>query len=346
MEPSSWQVLLAGLALVLASAFLAAAEIAVLSLGRHRLQELAQAGRAPARLLLRLLDHPASMLSALLVAVTTLNYLAAALGAAWLMVRLGPGWGIALAALGVGLFLLLVADMIPSTWAAANPARLALLAAYPLRALTWLLYPVAVVLVGLANGIVRLLAPRREPEPEGLSEQQIRSLVALEAEQGGLEEEERAMIHSIFDFEEKLVREIMVARPDIVAVPADRPLREAAAACIEHRFSRLPVYEGNLDHVIGVVNAKDLLGRLESGGEQPVREVMRPAYVVPATKGVGELLAELRGRKQPLAVVVDERGATAGLVTIEDILEQVVGEIYDEYDVGQPSPDPRQEAGR
>jgi CBS domain containing-hemolysin-like protein len=166
--------------------------------------------------------------------------------------------------------------------------------------------------------------------------EEVMTIVEMETERGVLEQEERELIHSIFEFSDTVVREIMRPRIDIVAVSETTTISNAIDLCVTHHFSRLPVYQGNLDHIIGLVHAKDLLpNQIRSELDVPVRTVTRSATFVPETKRISELLRELRETKQTLAVVLDEYGGTAGLVTVEDLLEEIVGEIYDEYDVVQ-----------
>src|SRR5262249_4242719 len=151
---------------------------------------------------------------------------------------------------------------------------------------------------------------------------------------GVIEEEEREMIHSIFEFGDTVVREVMRPRVDIIAVPADATVNRAIGLMSEHGHSRLPVYEGSIDHIIGVVYMRDLVPVLRSGKlDIPVAEVKRPAFFVPETKKVDGLFKEMQQRKVSMAIVLDEFGGTAGLVTVEDLLEEIVGEIQDEYDL-------------
>ena len=159
----------------------------------------------------------------------------------------------------------------------------------------------------------------------------------LQAETGGLEAEEKVMIHSIFEFGDKVAREVMVPRTDIIAVPETATVWEAARATTDHRLSRLPVYHHDLDNIVGLVYVKDLLPLLaDAGRDQPVSAVMKPPFRVPETRKLDDLLTDFRRQQRTVAIVLDEYGGTAGLVTLEDLLEEVVGEISDEYDVIRP----------
>lgn len=166
-----------------------------------------------------------------------------------------------------------------------------------------------------------------------ITEEEIKTLVDAGSEEGVIEDEEKEMIYSVLQFNDKVVRELMVPRIDIVGLSAETSLEGALQVAVAEGHSRIPVYEGTIDHIIGVLYAKDLLTRLDEANRQrPVREIMRPAYFVPESKRASELLEELQRQKVHMAIVIDEYGGTAGLITIEDLLEEIVGEIQDEYD--------------
>ena len=166
-------------------------------------------------------------------------------------------------------------------------------------------------------------------------------LAEVASEEGEIEDEEKDLIHSIFEFGDTLVREVMVPRPDMVCVPVDSGLRNVLDVILRHGYSRIPVYRGELDEIVGVVYAKDVLRHLHAGKENvPLDSIMREAYFVPETKKLSELLREMQQRRVHIALVTDEYGSVAGLVTIEDLLEEIVGEIADEYDREEPQLEP------
>jgi CBS domain containing-hemolysin-like protein len=337
MTPDDWR-LLGTLAILLGlSAFFSACEIGLLSAGKYRLRQLAEDGSWTGRLVVGLRERPAVMLTAILITITGLNYISEAIATSWLVQenRLGPHWGPIVAIASLTVIVLIFSEATPITYAAANPARVARVAAAPVWLLTRALWvPVRVITV-LAGALVRLTGGVTRPRAaEVVTEQELRTIVEMEAERGGIEPEEKEMIHSIFEFGDKVAREIMVPRPDMVLVERSAAMHQAAQLAIQHRLSRLPVYDGDPDHIVGVIHAKSLLPYLHARQtEVPVARAMRPPAFIPETKRVSELLEEFRKQKQTLAIVVDEYGGTAGLVTIEDLLEEIVGEIYDEYDV-------------
>jgi CBS domain containing-hemolysin-like protein len=230
-----------------------------------------------------------------------------------------------------------LAEVVPITYAAANAERVARAVARPVGAANWLLFLPSRALGFLAERLANLLGGKPHPESP-VTEGEIRAIVDLQTAAGGLEEEEKVMIHSIFEFGDTVAREVMVPRTQMVALPDTATIREAAAASTEHRLSRLPVYRRDLDDIVGVVYAKDLLPRLVAGKrEEAVTSVMKPPFIVPETRKLSDLLTDFRRLRKTVAIIVDEYGGAAGLVTREDLLEEVVGDIWDEYDVVRPA---------
>ncbi len=319
------------------AAFFSLAEVALPRANRQRLRQLSEQGHRAARVALRLLEAPARLVSSLR-AGHVLSSVAAAAVLAWEMGARWGGWGVVLA-LAVAGTVLLAGEALPRSLAARAPDRAALWCALPARACSWLLAPVVAFsgliarVLGWPVGLrVRWDAPLAHEEDFGW-------LARMGEANGELEEGEREMIHSIFEFGETLVREIMVPRVDVVAVRHDARLPEIVDLVLEEGHSRIPVYKDTIDHVVGVVYVKDLFRYLRDGQVHVTAgEVARPAYYVPETKKVDELFQEMRQKKVHLAIVVDEYGGTAGLVTIEDVLEEIVGEIRDEYDVEEREP--------
>jgi len=319
--------------LLMTSALFSAAEISFYAMGRRSGQRLG-AGRA-ALLMQKLLARPARTLGVVLVTITALNYSAEAVAASWVITRFGlPVWT---AIVGMAVLVLIFAETVPISYAAANPRRVARVAVWPVWTASGLLLLPARAVELIADRLAGVLGGRPRPEPP-VTEGEIRAIVDLQAETGGLEEEEKVMIHQIFEFGDTVAREVMVPRTDMVAIAETATAGEASAASTEHRISRLPVYQGDLDTIIGMIYVKDVLPLLASGkGDTPVTVAMRQPLRVPETKKLSDLLAEFQRRRRTMAIVVDEYGGTSGLVTLEDILEEVVGDIYDEYDVVEPT---------
>lgn len=231
-------------------------------------------------------------------------------------------------AIVLGLFL-------PRAIASRHPSGTLSVLAWPIRILTVLLGPVVAVLFGLTRVLSRPFGA--SPEAAALvTEEELKALVETGQEQGVIPEGERELIHSIFEFGEKVVHEVMVPRTDIVAVDVDTPLREVMDLVMRTGHSRIPVYQQNPDDIVGILYVKDVFREIAKGRfDAPLRDLLRPAHFVPETKKVAELLREMQRQKVHLAIVVDEYGGTSGLVTIEDIVEQIVGEIRDEFEVAE-----------
>jgi len=309
--------------LILLSAFFSLAEVALLAVSSKRLRELAEAkGSLRASIALRLVEHPSRLASTLMVGSTMAQLAAAVVAARMAIEGLGFGRGEVVAFLAVTVGILLAAEILPRVIGARHREACALWCAVPAYLWTKLLAPVGSLLARLPL------------DRAGITQEELRMLVEAGEANGALEAGEREMISSIFEFRETIVREIMVPRVDIRAVPARAKLMEIVDLLLREGHSRYPVYRETVDQVVGVVYVKDLFRYIREGRmEITAEEIMRPAYFVPETKKVDELFREMRQNHVHLAIVVDEYGGTAGLVTIEDVLEEIVGEIRDEYDV-------------
>ena len=318
--------------LLLTSGLFSAAEISLMALGRRRAK---RAAGLAGKMVQKLLARPATTLGALLITITAVNYSAEAIAANWVITGLGlPVW-VAIVAMSV--LVLVFAEMVPISYAAANPERVAGAVMAPVWLATTVLSVPARAIGFVAEVLAQLLGggPAKEAP---ITEGEIRAIVDLQAETGGLEQEEKVMIHQIFEFGDKAAREVMVPRTDMVAIPARATVAEAGRAATEHHISRLPVYGESLDDIIGMVHAKDVIPLLVRGeGESAVTQVMTEPLRVPETKKLSDLIIEFRRKRRTMAIVLDEYGGTAGLVTLEDLLEEVVGDIYDEYDVVRPA---------
>jgi CBS domain containing-hemolysin-like protein len=327
--------------LLLVAAFAAMAETAISRIGRVKALHLVQerGGRGPARLL-KIVEDPAPFLNVVLF-VTLLAHISGTTLATGLALReLGDG-AEAIAA-GIMTFLIFVfAEVVPKTYTVQRTETAALLAARPVFFFGRLLYPVAKVLILVANGLMVLLPGHGLPKGPFVTEDEIRHMVDVAEEEEEIEGDERELIHSVFEFGDTVVREVMVPRPDMVVIRADATLDEALGTIIEAGYSRVPIYEGDTDNIIGVLYAKDLLKRIhEKKGDAKVSSLGRAPLFVPEQKKVAELLREMQEQHVHMAIVVDEYGGTAGLVTIEDLIEEIVGEIVDEYDQEEPLVEP------
>jgi CBS domain containing-hemolysin-like protein len=325
--------LLAIVVLIGLSALFSASEAALLAMSRLRL--LQRTNDSVSKSLSRLLDDRNRYLTTMLVG-NTIVLLAADSIATWLAIQIGVFNPVLVATIVMAVFVLVFAEILPKLVAVQDPLRWAPRLAWFLHGMATLLQPVTWALVGMASGIIRIFGGDPKAQGPYVTEDDIRALVNAGEEHGVIEEEEKEMIHSIFELGDTAVSEVMTPRIDMVCADADEPVPAGVELAIKEGYSKLPVYEGNIDHIIGVVHDRELLVAITRGEtNKPLRSLMRPIKAIPETKKVDELIREMQAEKVSVAIVVDEYGGTAGLVTMEDLLEEIVGEIMDEYDVGE-----------
>jgi len=336
--------------LTLLEGFFVAAEIALVSIRRSRVEQLVDEGRPGARRVQKLLSEPSRFLAVSQLGLTVIGFLASAFAAVSLtdgIVTVLEGFGMAHAtATGVSLitvtillalFTIVFAELVPKTLALAHPERFALTLSAPLDVLGRILAPLVALLTGITRAVTRMLGASVNTEAQ-ITAEELRLIVERGGEQGILEAEEEQMINAVIELGGRRIHEVMVPRIAIAALPASSSFDAAIDRIIEEGHSRVPVYESSVDEVVGILYAKDLLPFLKSTVEQPpdLRVLLRTPVFVPESMSIDDLLHEFQRRKVHIAIVLDEYGGTAGLVTIEDLLEEIVGEIQDEYDEEEP----------
>src|SRR5881296_4689921 len=317
--------------LIVCSAILTGAEAAYFSLGRARLRQVTSKGEASGASK-PLIERPHELLVTLLVGITVINIGAAAIAATIADSLFGPSWGVFVEMVVLIFVLTTFGEVLPMTLAVKYPERFLAFAGRPVAWLGVLLAPVRAALAGLTALTVGLIG-RERVEQAMLSEEELRTLVDVGASEGVVEREEREMIHKVFELEDTLVRSVMVPRTDMFCLDVETPPAEILPAVREQLHSRVPVFEGTIDVIVGVLYTKDLLPYVR--GLPPdfdLRARLHPPYFVPESKRADALLQEFQAKKLHIAIVVDEYGGTAGLVALEDLLEELVGEIADEYD--------------
>ena len=352
MEGSSGTPVVIGLgavlALVLLNGFFVAAEFALVGARRTRLEELAQNGDRRALLAIRVVRTLPRYIGATQIGITLCSLALGWLGEPALarilrdaLMKLPPSLGpvptLTLATpLAFGLItfiLILLGELLPKALALVHPETLSGWVAAPLIGFAWVVSPAITVLNGTANWVLRHIGVRPLDERSRMhSPEEIRMLVEQSQEGGSLEKEDARLLAGVFEFSEKTAREVMTPRTQMTALAADLTVEEAADVVARARRSRYPVYAVSLDEISGVVHAKDILTALRAQPGARVAEIMRPPLFVPGTREVEDVLADMKRLKVHLAIVLDEYGGTAGLVTMEDLLEEIVGDIFDEYD--------------
>jgi CBS domain containing-hemolysin-like protein len=327
-------------ALTAIAAFLAAAETSLTRMSRARATYLEEEGRRGARQLLALVEQPARFLNLVLLLVLVVQFFATALFTSVMSRLVGGGLGVAIAATVMTVLTFIFAEVAPKTYAVQQTDRAALAVAPFVYVLTRLpvLGPLTRLLIGIGNVVTPGKGLKSGPF---VSEDEIKAMVDEAERDDVIEEEEREMIHSIFEFGDTILREVMVPRPDMVGVPVTTSLQEVLELMLRTGYSRIPVYQGDIDDVVGLAYAKDVLRRLHDGqADKPLADILRPAPFMPESMRAAECLREMRRRKGHMVIVIDEYGGTAGLVTLEDLLEEIVGEIADEYDLDEPNVEP------
>jgi magnesium and cobalt exporter, CNNM family len=330
--------------------FFVAAEIALVSVRRSRIDQLVEEGRPSARRVRNLIDDPGRFLAVSQIGLTMIGFFASAFAAVSLVdgfQRLLEGFGmdartsggIALVVVTIilALFTIVFAELIPKSIALASPERFALILAAPIDVIARILGPIVWLMSGITRWVTRSIGVDTNQDA-AISADELRLIVERGGEQGVLEAEEEQMINAVIELGDRRVHAVMVPRVAIASVHDDATLEEAIDLVVDVGHSRIPVYRDSIDEIVGILYAKDLLPYLKTDAETPppLRTLLRPPVLVPESMTVDDLLHEFQRRKVHIAVVLDEYGGTAGLVTIEDLLEEIVGEIQDEYDVEEP----------
>jgi CBS domain containing-hemolysin-like protein len=343
--------LVAVVLIILANGFFVAAEYALVTVRRTRIQEMLDQGSKGARRVADLQQNPARFISAIQLGVTLSSLALGAIGEPVVsrlletpLDWLPAGWhgGIALTVSAILAFTILsffhvvMGEIVPKSYTLQHAERVSLVVATPINLFYAVFRPFIWALIAASSMVLRWLGLPPEARRTAVhSEEELKMLVNASREQGVLEEEEQTMLHKVFAFADKDAVDVMVPRPDVVALPLDMPVTELLRLMLQHPYTRYPVYEDELDNIAGVLHVRDLFGALHDRGIDgvDVRSLLRAAIVVPETKRLDELLAEFRATSNHMAIVVDEYGSVAGLATLEDLLEEIVGEIGDEFDV-------------
>ncbi len=331
-------------ALILLNGFFVAGEYSLVTVRRTRMKELADEGSRTARSVVKITSDPPHFIAAMQLGVTLTSLAIGALGERVLS-ELFDQWlatilAVLLAFLIITFLHVVVGELVPKGLALSYSERIALAVSAPVRLFFLVFKPLIWFLQRSSELAQRAIGV--DPtftEGEAHSEAELKMLLEVSTEHGEIERDEREMLYKVFDFAEKEVADVMVPRPDVVGVAIELAPEQAMAAMLEAPYTRYPVYRETLDEIVGILHVRDLVASLHNGAGSNVTlaELLRPPYVVPETKDLGALLAEFRRTSQHMAVVVDEYGATAGIVTLEDLLEEIVGEIEDEFDLPNES---------
>ena len=317
---------------LLLSAFFSSSEIAFISLQKIRLEHLVNIEVKGAGRVARLIKRPEKLLSTVLLGNTFVNIAAAALATALAIRYLPEKQGVLIATIALTVILLIFSEVTPKTIATQHAERLSLKYARPIEVLSWLFTPFVIVLSWIASRFTKLAGGT--PLPRSLvNEEEIRTMITVGHNAGTVEEAEAEMLHNVFDFGNRPVREVMVPRPEVICIEQGSKIADFLTLYAESPISRFPVFQENMDNVVGILSVKDVLMALAKttiNNQSAVDSLIRPAYFTPETKPISELFTEMRDKNYRMTVVVDEYGGTAGIVSLSRLVEEIVGPVGDE----------------
>ena len=343
--------LLVQIILILINAFFAATEIAVISLNANKLRKLEEEGDKLAPKLLHMVEDSSGFLSTIQIAITLSGFLGAAFAGdafaeyltAWLL-SLGVGIpasvldtiSLVVVTIILSYFTLVFGELVPKRIAMQKSMEMARLSCRVVSAIATIAKPVVKLLSLSTNGVLRLLRMKTDVEEEQVTEDEIRMMIDLGNESGSINEDEKELLHNVFDFSDQTVSDVMTHAADVESISVDATREEVLDTIRSTGLSRFPVYGEDESDILGVLNTRDFLVDWVSDGTKSVRDLMRPAYLVPESLSADDLLRDMQIKKIHLAVVLDEYGELAGVITVEDLLEEIVGNIYDEFDPAEP----------
>ncbi len=331
MGPSDIALLCVLFVLLLLSAFFSSAETALTTMNKLRLRMLVENGNNKAKTLEKVLSKPRKMLSTILIGNNIVNIAASSITTIFVQ-RIFANW---IVSIGVGILTILIiifGEIIPKTVATMHSEKLALFYAKPICSLMFILTPVIFILNLFSSLILKIFRVRVNLNSSTITEDELRTIIDVSQEEGILEEEEFDMINNVFDFGDTCAKDIMIPKVEITMLPLDVTYKELIEAVQEDKFTRMPIYKDSTDNIIGIINIKDLVINQIHATNFDIRKLMREPYYTIGTKVLNDLLFEMRGNDTGICIVLDEYGQCEGLITLEDIIEEIIGEIRDEFD--------------
>ncbi|MBU5436606.1 hemolysin family protein [Tissierella sp. MSJ-40] len=317
--------------LIFLSAFFSAAETALMSLSKIRIRRMLEEEVKYADIINKLVENPNKLLGAILIGNNVVNIGASALATS-IAIKLYGSRGVGIATGIMTLLILVFGEVTPKSLAAQNSEKTSLKVAKPIYYITIVLKPLISILTFITSGIIKLLGGKKPGKQPFITEEELKTLVNVSHEEGVLEGEEKQMIYNVFEFGDSQAKDVMTPRTDMVAVDIDSSYDELVNLFKEEHFSRIPVYEEDIDDIIGILHIKDLIFFVDNKESFTIKDILRPAYFTYEYKSTAQLFDDMRLNRIPIAIILDEYGGTAGIVTTEDLVEEIVGEITDEYD--------------
>ncbi len=331
--------------LIFVNAFFAATEISFISLNDAKIEKQAKEGNKKAKQIRKMLKEPSKFLATIQIGITLAGFLSSAFAAEAFADRLAPAleeliplgiaaWksiSIVIITMILSYFSLVFGELVPKRIGMRNSERIAFATIGIVRTISVFTAPFVKLLTASTNGISKIFGIS-ETDEETVTEEEIRMMVDVGEEKGSIDEEEKELINNVFEFNDKIVSEVMIHRKDIYAIDIESDISDILKELDEYKYSRIPVYEENIDNIVGLLFVKDLLANVNKKEKVKISNLLREAYFVSENKPINELFRDLQRNKHQLAIVLDEYGGTAGLITMEDIIEELLGNIFDEYD--------------
>jgi len=327
---STWQLITLGILLFL-SAFFSASETALMSLSKIRIRHMVDEKVKGASLVGKLIENPGKLLSAILIGNNVVNIGASALATSLAIIYFGEK-GVGISTVIMTILVLIFGEITPKSIATRNSEKVSLKVAKPIYFITLILNPISMIFTYLTNFVIRLFGGKVDMNKPFITEEELRTIVDVSHEEGVLEVEEKQMIYNVFEFGDSQIKEVMVPRTDMIAVDVESTYEEIISVFREEQFSRVPVYKDSIDNIIGVLHVKSLFFYNSNNEKFDINKFMIKPYFTYEYKATTELFEEMRKNRVAMSVVLDEYGGTAGIVTMEDLVEEIVGEIEDEYD--------------
>ncbi|NUM33629.1 MAG: HlyC/CorC family transporter [Candidatus Brocadiae bacterium] len=323
------------------SAFFSGSEISLFSANKIRIKKLVNDGDKNAKIAEKLIENPQRLIATILIGNNLVNTLGTAVGTSMAIELFGAS-GVGIATFIMTIIILIFAEITPKGICAENADKIALVIARPVMFLTYLFHPLAKILTAISGFIIGRIAGKNREKNPFVTEEEIKLLLELGAKEGTIDKKHKEMIYGIFKFGDKVAKDVMQPRIDMKSVRSDMSIDEAIKILLKTRYSRLPVYENDMENIIGIVNLKDLLCRVREQKQNQekeiaLKEILRPVYFIPDSKPLGNLFEDMKIKRTHMAIVLDEYGSIQGLITLEDLLEEIVGEILDESDTEESS---------
>ena len=331
MDPDgTWQII-SLVILLMFSAFFSASETALMTLSKIRIRHMLESQIKGAELINRLVKNPSKLLGAILVGNNIANIGASALATSLAIHYLGDS-GVGIATAVMTILVLIFGEITPKSLAAQNSEKISLKVARPMSLITFVLNPLITVLIHITNTFIKILGGEIDSQKPFITEEELKTMVSVSHEEGVLEGEEKQMIYNVFEFGDSQAKDVMTPRTDMIVANINSTYEELINIFKEEQFSRMPIYEDTIDNIVGIIYIKDLIFFEDEKEEFSIEKHMRVPYFTYEFKSTVDLFADMRAKRAPIAILLDEYGGTAGLVTIEDLVEEIVGDIEDEYD--------------